>query len=75
AVLNEYAVLDRNVIVDDRATVAHAVIGADTFIGEDARIQRCILGRNNKIGPHSHLSGDLVLADDSVIGKGTRLGA
>ncbi len=75
AALNEYAVLDRNVIIDDGASVAHAVVGADTFVGEDARIQRCIVGRSSQIGPHSHLSGDVVLADDSIIGKGTRLGA
>ncbi|MNR86288.1 UDP-3-O-[3-hydroxymyristoyl] glucosamine N-acyltransferase [compost metagenome] len=73
--LNEYAVLDRNVIIDDGASVAHAVVGADTFVGEEAKIQRCIVGRSSQIGPHSHLSGDVVIADDSVIGKGTRLGA
>lgn len=73
--LNEYAVLDRNVIVDDRAAVAHAVVGADTHIGEDAQLQRCLVGRNCAIGPHSHLAGAVVLADDSIIGKGTRLGA
>jgi NDP-sugar pyrophosphorylase family protein len=75
AMLNEYAVLESNVIIDDRASVAHAVVGADSLVGEDAQLQRCIVGRSSQIGPHSRLSGDVVLADDSVIGKGTRLGA
>lgn len=75
AVINEYAVLDRNVIIDDRATVAHAVVGADTFVGEDALLQRCIVGRMSQIGPSCRLSGDVVLADESVIGKGTRIGS
>ncbi len=75
AMINEYAVLESNVIVDDRAMVAHAIVGADTLVGEDAQLQRCIVGRGSQIGPHCRLTGEVVLADESIIGKGSRLGA
>lgn len=69
--LQEYTVLSSDVVVDDRANLDRAMVGAGTAIGEEARLQGCLVGRNCRIGPYAQLGHNLVLADDSVIGKGT----
>lgn len=73
AKIHEYTVLAPKVTVDDRARVEHSLIGAQSTIGEEAHLVRCVIGRNCAIGANVHLGHHMVLADDSVIGQGTRV--
>lgn len=73
AKLHEYTVLSPRVTVDDRARIAHSLVGANSTVGEEAHLERCVIGRNCTIGANVHLEHHMVLADDSVIGQGTRV--
>ncbi|MEB3328041.1 MAG: NDP-sugar synthase [Candidatus Sericytochromatia bacterium] len=72
--IREFSVLGPGVVVDDRACVEHALVGAGTVVGEDATLKGCILGHGCEIGGGSRLGSDLVLADGSTLGRGTRFG-
>lgn len=71
--LHEYSVLGSDVTIDDRAHLERALVGAGTSVGEEARLQGCLIGRHCRIGAHVQLGHNLVLADDSVVGMGTRI--
>lgn len=73
AKIHEYSVLGNQVVVDDRAVLERAMLGANSTVGEEALLQRCIIGRNCSIGAHAQLGHHMVLADDSVVGRGTRI--
>lgn len=73
AKLHEYSVLGSGVVLDDRAVLERTLVGAGSTIGEEASLERCIVGRNCTIGAHAQLGHNMVLADDSVVGKGTRI--
>lgn len=72
--VSEYSVLASGVQVEDRAQLTGVLVGEGSVIGEDARLTRCIVGSRCDIGSSAHINHDSVLADHSVIGKGTRLG-
>lgn len=73
AKIHEYSVIGSGVTVEDRAILERAMVGAGSAVGEEAVLQRCIVGRNCAIGAHAQLGHNMVLADDSVVGKGTRI--
>ncbi|MDB5101238.1 MAG: hypothetical protein JWM80_5659 [Cyanobacteria bacterium RYN_339] len=73
--IKEFTVLGAGVCVDDRAILEHVLVGENTIIGEEANLKHCIIGRNCQVGAASNLDGNTVVADDSVIGRGTRMGA
>ena len=74
AKIKEFSILNAGVCVDDKAVLEHALIGEGSTIGEEAQLTRCIVGRNCTIGGSALMNSNSVVADDSVIGKGTRFG-
>ncbi|MEB3285734.1 MAG: NDP-sugar synthase [Candidatus Sericytochromatia bacterium] len=75
ASVREFSVIGDDVTVDDRAIIERALVGAKSTIGEDAVIHQCIVGQRCVIGAAAKLGHHLVLADDSVLGRGTHLAA
>ena len=73
--IKEFTVLEPGVCVDDRAMLEHVLVGEGSVIGEEAQLKNCIVGRHCQVGQAAVVDGNTVLADDSVIGRGTRLGA
>jgi NDP-sugar pyrophosphorylase family protein len=73
--IKEFTVLEPGVCVDDRAILEHVLVGEGSVIGEEAQLKNCIVGRHCQVGQAAMVDGNTVLADDSVIGRGTRLGA
>lgn len=72
--LKEFTILNAGVCVDDKATLEHVLVGENSVIGEEANLSKCIIGRNCHIGASAVMNSNSVVADDSVIGKGTRFG-
>jgi mannose-1-phosphate guanylyltransferase/phosphomannomutase len=72
--LKEFTILNAGVCVDDKAVLEHVLVGENTTIGEEANLTKCIIGRNCSIGAMAQLNSNSVVADDSVIGRGTRFG-
>jgi mannose-1-phosphate guanylyltransferase/phosphomannomutase len=72
--IKEFTILNAGVCVDDKATLEHVLVGEGTTIGEEANLTKCIVGRNCHIGASAMMNSNSVVADDSVIGKGTRFG-
>lgn len=72
--LMEFTILGNNVVVDDRALLEHVLVGDASEIGEDANLRHCIIGSRCQVGASAVLNSNSVVADDSVIGRGTRLG-
>lgn len=75
ACIREFSVVGNGVTIDDRATIERALIGRGSTIGEDAQLSHCIVGQRCQVGAASKLGHQLVLADDSVLGRGTQLSA
>lgn len=72
--IKEFTILAPGVIVDDRAVLEHTLVGEGTEIGEEANLRHCIVGNHCKVGAAAILNNNSVVADESVIGRGTRLG-
>ncbi len=72
--IREFSVLGPGVCVDDKATLEHVLIGEGTTIGEEAHLRRCLIGKRCQIGAAAVLADHTVLADDSAVGRGTRIG-
>lgn len=70
----EYAVLGDGVVVDDRSYVERTIVGSQTVIAEDARLVQCLVGRECQIQDHVQINAGAVIADRSVIARGTRIG-
>lgn len=66
-------VLGDNVRISDGATsVGQSVLGDDTAVGKNSRVERCIVGRDSVVSFGSELS-DCILADDVILPPDTRL--
>ena len=72
--IREFTILSHGVTVDDRASLENVLVGAGSVIGEEAQLSRCIIGQRCQVGPATVLGGDAVIADESIVGRGTRLG-
>lgn len=75
AKIHEYSILGSHVIVDDRARLEHALIGGHSVVGEEAMVHRSIVGKNCRIGAHARIDNHTVLADDTILGRGTYMGS
>lgn len=71
--LQEYCVLGPRTLIEPRAMLERTVVGADSVIGEEAMLHSCLIGQRCRIGAQVSLGHQMVVADDSVIGQGTRL--
>jgi mannose-1-phosphate guanylyltransferase/phosphomannomutase len=72
--IHEFTILAPGVTVEERAILEHALVGEGTVIEEEARLSKVIVGKHCRIGAHSVLNNNAVVADDSVIGRGTHFG-
>lgn len=68
-----YSVLGRHTHVEEAATVDGSIVWPNGWIGREALVRGCILGRNCHIGRSAVLERDLVLGDKTVITDFSRL--
>ena len=73
AQLGPYAVIGRQVTVDERAQVRDSVVWANTSIGPDATVEGALVGRNCHIGRHTTVSEGKMLGDRSTATDFSRL--
>jgi NDP-sugar pyrophosphorylase family protein len=72
--LGPFAVLGQGAVIDDGAQIDGTVVGRGAYIGRGARLAGGIIGAYARIEADVRLNGRTVLADYSVIGRGTCLG-
>ncbi|MFA6430769.1 MAG: NDP-sugar synthase [Candidatus Margulisiibacteriota bacterium] len=87
AIIGESAAIDRDVRIKDYSTIGEKVyvgegsvlerviIWEGTKVGRHVVMNGCIIGRNCEIGDYSRIGEGVVLADNSVIGKGSIINA
>ncbi len=75
ALVNDHAVIDRYVILDDNAKVSNTIIWPHSYIGENCRLRQSIVCRNVTVKNSCFLEDNAVVGDDCVIGRGSRLRA
>jgi NDP-sugar pyrophosphorylase family protein len=73
ASIGPYAVIGRNVIVDEEAEVAASIIWPNTRIGQHAVIDGAILARNCHIARNVTLRGQAVLGDKTQLTEFTKI--
>jgi len=71
--IRDYVVLGDNVIVDEGSTLDRCVVWEGCKIGKGVHFVDCVLGRNCVIEDQSIIEHGVVLADNSVIKKGSRI--
>lgn len=65
--IGPYAVVGRQCHIEENAVVEHAIVWANTRIGQEAIVRRSILGRQAHIGRSATVDGGVVLGDKSVV--------
>jgi len=65
--IGPYAVVGRQCHIEENAVVEHAIVWANTRIGQEAVVRRSILGRQAHIGRSATVNEGVVLGDKSVI--------
>jgi len=68
------SVIGRDVTIGRNSSVASSIILDGTEIGNDVELKDCIIGYNSKIEDDVRIDGSVVLADESHIKKGSRIG-
>lgn len=71
--LEDHAVVDDGAAIGDHAVVRGAIVGAGAAIGDHAEIMGGIVGARCRLEPQVRLNGATILADGSVLGRGTCL--
>jgi glucose-1-phosphate thymidylyltransferase long form len=71
--IKDYVVLGDGVAVGENSSLERAIVWKGTKIGSHVRLSDCIIGRDCMIDDDVVISHKLVLADGSVIKRGTRL--
>ncbi len=71
--VNQYSVLGENVRVSESAMVEDSVIMRNSIIGKDVKLKNCIVGENCIIEDYVEMLYGIVLADYSIVKKGSRL--
>lgn len=72
-VLGRFAVIGAEAIVDEGARIEGAIVGRGAYIGRNAQVLGGIIGAHSRIEADVRLNGRTLLADHSVIGRGTCL--
>jgi mannose-1-phosphate guanylyltransferase/phosphomannomutase len=72
--LEEYVVLGDSVTIGKGAKLKNCVVHGQTIINEGSRIEGAVIGSHCTIEELSTISGASVIADGSIIKKGTRIG-
>lgn len=72
--VDEFSVLGNNVTINEGAAVKYAVIWDGVKIGKNSKIANCVIGKNSVIEDNVLIDGMIVLADDSLVRAGSKLG-
>jgi mannose-1-phosphate guanylyltransferase/phosphomannomutase len=67
AALQAYAVLGSNVVVKSGALIERAVIHDNVFVGPQANLRGCVIGRNTDIMRSARVDEGAVVGDDCVV--------
>ena len=73
AAIGPYAVIGRNVVVEEEAEVTSSIIWPNSRIGQHALVDGAILARNCHIGRNVTLRGQAVLGDKTALTEHTRI--
>ena len=73
--IKDYAVLGDRVSVGAESTLARAIVWEGTRIGSHALVEGCIIGANCVIEDYALVGNGVVLADNSIVKKGSILNA
>ncbi len=71
--LGKFAVIGPEAIVDVGARIDGAIVGRGAYIGRNAQVLGGIIGAHSRIESDVRINGRTLLADHSVIGRGTCL--
>jgi NDP-sugar pyrophosphorylase family protein len=71
--IKPYAVLGRQCVVEEEATVEASIVWANSRIGREAVVRQSILGRQCHVGRSAALDNGVVLGDKSVVTDFSRL--
>jgi NDP-sugar pyrophosphorylase family protein len=73
AVVGPYAVIGRNVIIEEEAQVTNSIIWPNSRIGQHAAVDGAILARNCHVARYVTLSGQAVLGDKTLLTEHSRI--
>ena len=71
--LDEYVVVEDNVVIGRNCKIERTIIWQGAKIGSQVYLSDCIIGRNCVIEDHVIIGPGVVLADNSIVKRGTRL--
>ncbi|MCX5749859.1 MAG: NDP-sugar synthase [Candidatus Saganbacteria bacterium] len=71
--LNQFSVIGENVRILEGAYVEDSVILRNSIIGKDVKLKDCIIGENCIIEDFAEVGMGVVLADYSIVKKGSKL--
>jgi len=72
--IDSFTVIGNNVLVNNDSTIVNSIIWDDVIIGKEVRLKNCVIGKNCKIEDNTDIGGGVVLADNTVVSKGTKIG-
>ncbi|MFN2569104.1 MAG: sugar phosphate nucleotidyltransferase [Candidatus Dormibacteria bacterium] len=73
--INDYAVIDRHTTIDENSKVSNAILWPHSYVGEGCRLRQSVICGRVTIKDRSFLEDDVVVGDDCVIGRGSRIRA
>jgi NDP-sugar pyrophosphorylase family protein len=71
--IGPYAVVGRQCHIEEHAAIDHAILWANTRVGQEAVVRRSIVGRQCHIGRSAIVEDGIVLGDKSVLTDYSRL--
>jgi len=71
--IKDFTVLGDGVAVGSESTLSHAIVWAGSRIGDHVNLEGCIIGFNCLIEDNATIGAGVVLADNSLIKKGSLL--
>lgn len=74
-VINEYAVIDNHTTVDRNCKLSNTILWPHSFVGEGCRLRQSVICSRVTVKDRSFLEDDVVVGEDCVIGRGSRLRA
>ena len=74
AVIGPYTVVGTNTLIRSRAVVDHCVIHPNVFVGNDAELRGCIIGRATEVRHGARVLEGSVIADGCTIMDGAVIG-
>jgi len=69
--IDEFSVISKDVLLENNSKIHKSIIFPNSIIGENCTIEKCILGNNCTIENNSKITKNCIIADDSIIKKGT----